>query len=109
MPQQLGTELFSQRLWALGTDCEPSGIGSLRFVTLLSIGRVSVSVSYSAAGLLIWEDAMFACAMYPAERPEFLETADVEFRQFVRRVQHHPSIAVWAGNNENEVALATNW
>lgn len=52
---------------------------------------------------------MFACAMYPAERPEFLETADVEFRQFVRRVQHHPSIAVWAGNNENEVALATNW
>ena len=52
---------------------------------------------------------MFACALYPAERPAFLVSADIEFRQFVRRVQHHPSIAVWAGNNENEAVLSQNW
>ena len=27
----------------------------------------------------------------------------------VRRLQHHPSIALWAGNNENEIALNGNW
>lgn len=27
----------------------------------------------------------------------------------VRRLQTHPSIALWAGNNENEAALRGNW
>ena len=27
----------------------------------------------------------------------------------VRRLQHHTSIALWAGNNENEIALIGNW
>lgn len=25
------------------------------------------------------------------------------------RLKHHPSIVLWAGNNENEAALAKNW
>lgn len=33
--------------------------------------------------------------------------AEIEYN--VLRLQHHPSIAVWAGNNENEVALRGNW
>lgn len=32
-----------------------------------------------------------------------------EVRNQVRRLQHHPSIAVWSGNNENEAALRQNW
>lgn len=32
-----------------------------------------------------------------------------EIEQNVKRLQHHASIAVWAGNNENEVALRGNW
>ena len=27
----------------------------------------------------------------------------------VRRLQHHASMALWAGNNENEAALRGNW
>ena len=33
----------------------------------------------------------------------------LETRQQVRRIQHHPSIAIFATNNENEVALRQNW
>ncbi|XP_064073932.1 beta-mannosidase [Vanessa tameamea] len=59
-------------------------------------------------GILIWQDFMFACAMYPVD-PEFLDNVRAEIQHNVLRLQHHPSIAVWAGNNENEVALRGNW
>lgn len=59
-------------------------------------------------GLLIWQDMMFACAMYPVA-PAFLASVELEIVQNVRRLQHHPSILVWAGNNENEAALIQNW
>ncbi|CAG4954197.1 unnamed protein product [Parnassius apollo] len=59
-------------------------------------------------GILIWQDFLFACAMYPAD-PEFLDNVTDEIEQTVIRLQHHPSIALWSGNNENEVALRGNW
>lgn len=59
-------------------------------------------------GILIWQDFLFACAMYPVDT-EFLESVKTEVEQNVLRLQHHPSIAVWAGNNENEGALRGNW
>jgi beta-mannosidase len=59
-------------------------------------------------GLLIWQDLMFACSMYPAD-DRFLATVEQEVTQQVLRLQHHPSVALWAGNNENEAALATDW
>lgn len=59
-------------------------------------------------GLLIWQDFMFACSMYPASN-EFLQSVTTEVKQQVRRLQYHPSIVVWAGNNENEAALRGNW
>ena len=59
-------------------------------------------------GILIWQDFMFACSMYPADS-HFLQLVSTEILQQVRRLQHHPSIAIWAGNNENELALRDNW
>lgn len=59
-------------------------------------------------GILIWQDMMFACAMYPVNKT-FLESVEEEIAQNVRRVQRHPSILVWAGNNENEAALVQDW
>ena len=52
-------------------------------------------------GLLIWQDFMFACASYP-EHKNFLTNVSNEVTQNVKRLQHHPSIALWCGNNENE-------
>jgi len=53
-------------------------------------------------GLCIWHDFMFACAGYPAFDPEFLANVRAEAEDQVRRVGHHPSIALWCGNNEIE-------
>ncbi|XP_063918755.1 beta-mannosidase-like isoform X1 [Zophobas morio] len=59
-------------------------------------------------GILVWQDFMFACAMYPTY-PEFLNNVRVEIRHQIKRLHSHPSIALWAGNNENEIALMTDW
>lgn len=59
-------------------------------------------------GIMVWQDMMFACAMYPVGEA-FLRSVDREARQQYRRLHHHPSVALWAGNNENEAALRGNW
>ncbi len=51
-------------------------------------------------GILIWQDFMFACAMYPGDKT-FLETVKAEAVDNVKRLRQHPSIALWCGNNEN--------
>ena len=50
-------------------------------------------------GLLIWHDFMFACGMYPASE-EFLGQVREEITHQVKRLQSHPSIALWCGDNE---------
>ena len=59
-------------------------------------------------GLLIWQDFMFACAMYPTN-PEFLELVGNETVYQLKRLYNHPSIIIWSANNENEIALRDNW
>lgn len=51
-------------------------------------------------GLLVWQDFMFACGMYPAH-PEFLASVEAEAIAQVQRLRHHPSIVLWCGNNED--------
>jgi beta-mannosidase len=55
-------------------------------------------------GLLVWQDFMFACALYPVTEP-FLESVRKEVRHQIRHLMHHPSIALWCGNNENEACF----
>ncbi|MEJ5352551.1 MAG: sugar-binding domain-containing protein [Melioribacteraceae bacterium] len=52
-------------------------------------------------GLLVWQDFMFACGSYP-EHKEFIQNIKEEINYNVNRLQYHPSIAIWCGNNENE-------
>jgi beta-mannosidase len=50
-------------------------------------------------GLLVWQDFMFSCAMYPGDS-SFLENVRLEAAEHVKRLRSHPSLALWCGNNE---------
>jgi beta-mannosidase len=50
-------------------------------------------------GLLVWQDFMFSCNLYPST-DEFLTEVKVEIDYQVRRLGHHACIALWCGDNE---------
>lgn len=52
-------------------------------------------------GIIVWQDFMFACAQYILT-DEFVKTIKAEISDNIRRLRHHPSIALWCGNNEME-------
>ena len=58
-------------------------------------------------GLIVWQDFMFACAVYPLT-PEFEANVTAEIRDNVRRIRHHACLGLWCGNNEMEMFLANN-
>lgn len=50
-------------------------------------------------GLMIWQDFMFSCNLYPADEA-FLANVEAEVRENVRRMHHHACMALWCGDNE---------
>ena len=52
-------------------------------------------------GVLMWSEFQFGDALYPVD-PEFLDNVREEAIYNVRRINHHPSLALWAGGNELE-------
>lgn len=53
-------------------------------------------------GILVWQDFIFSCSVYPLTDPEFLENVRIEAVQNIRRLRHRASLALWCGNNEME-------
>ncbi len=53
-------------------------------------------------GILVWQDFMFACGMYPSWDAEFRAEIDREAEDNIRRLRHHACLALWCGNNELE-------
>ncbi len=58
-------------------------------------------------GLLVWQDLMFACAMYPGDST-FLTSVEGELNYQIPRITSHPSVVLINGNNEVDVAWK-NW
>lgn len=57
-------------------------------------------------GLLVWQDFMFACTLYPGD-DAFVASVRREAQDHVRRIRHHACIALWCGNNE--IAMLDKW
>ena len=55
-------------------------------------------------GIMVWQDFMFACSMYPADE-SFLESVEREARYQVNRLKSYASVILWCGNNE----VASAW
>ncbi len=53
-------------------------------------------------GILVWQDFIFSCSIYPLDSQEFLENVHVEVTENVRRLRHRACLALWCGNNEME-------
>ncbi len=58
-------------------------------------------------GLLVWQDFMFACSLYPGDEA-FLKSIALEAEDNVKRLRNHTSIALWCGNNE-VMSAWQNW
>ena len=58
-------------------------------------------------GILIWQDFMFACGVYPGDKA-YLDNVRAEAVDNVRRLRHHACLALWCGNNEMEWGW-TDW
>lgn len=54
-------------------------------------------------GICVWQDFMSACVHVPLDDQAFIDNYAIEAAQQVQRLQHHPSIALWCGNNEFEM------
>lgn len=54
-------------------------------------------------GILVWQDFMFAGSLYPDDSA-FLNNVKQEAIDNIKRLRNHPSLALWCGNNEIQVA-----
>ena len=50
-------------------------------------------------GIMVWQDFMFANAMFPSSK-HFISSVRDEVIQNLVRLRDHPSIVLWCGNNE---------
>lgn len=59
--------------------------------------------AYSACdelGILVWQDFMFGCGLYPSY-DKLNALVKIEAEHVVERLRHHPSVVIFAGNNED--------
>ncbi|KAF7294523.1 hypothetical protein MKEN_01445000 [Mycena kentingensis (nom. inval.)] len=77
--------------------------GNQNMVRLWGGGVYEPDVFYDICdelGILVWQDFQFACGVYPAH-DSFVASVRKEAEDNVKRLRHHPSIALFCGNNED--------
>ena len=132
-PDEFGTgfelRVNGEAVWVRGAnwipaDCFPSRLtpddyvrgisdvvdGGMNMVRVWGGGLFEGDHLYDACnreGVLVWQDFLFACAMY-SEEPELWDEVEAEARENVARLAPHPSLVIWNGSNEN-IEAYHNW
>jgi beta-mannosidase len=78
--------------------------GNQNMLRVWASGAYSPDFMYDLAdekGILLWSEFEFGDALYPVNKA-FLANVAAEADYQVRRCNHHPSLALWAGGNELE-------
>lgn len=56
-------------------------------------------------GIMVLQDFMYACAIYP-QSLEFQQVVEKEAITVLKHLRNHPSIVIWCGDNENDMAYS---
>ncbi len=119
-----GVPVFAKGANYIPQDCFPSRVDSMKYVRLISNavkmnmnmlrvwggGIYENDLFYDLCdrnGILVWQDFMFACSMYPGD-DKFLENVKEEVTENICRLRTHACIALWCGNNESDEGWK-NW
>ena len=100
MPAKQSSEVYQRLL-------EDAVEANMNMIRLWGGGQFERDIFYNLCdelGLLVWHDMMFSCSLYPAH-PRFLAEVEAEVEHQIKRLAHHPCIALWCGNNEDLGAL----
>jgi beta-mannosidase len=55
-------------------------------------------------GIMVWQDFALACAFYP-QADDFQSQMEKEAGAIIRKLRNHPSLVLWAGDNEIDMFL----
>ena len=90
---------------ALG-QVRAAGMNMLRVAGITVYEEDAFYDACDRAGVLVWQEFMFANMDYPASEAQFAASVDTEVRQQLARIARHPCIAVLCGNSEAEQQAA---
>ena len=125
--ESFATEVNGQQVFAMGADYIPQDniFGRIRKERTRKLLESCVMANFNTIrvwgggyypedyfldlcdelGLMVWQDFMFACAVYELT-DAFEENIRAEFADNIRRMRHHACLALWCGNNEMEMFVA---
>ncbi|HTH79230.1 MAG TPA: glycoside hydrolase family 2 protein, partial [Ramlibacter sp.] len=97
-----GSEMYTH---ALSQVCD-AGMNMLRVAGTTVYEEDAFYDACDRAGVLVWQDFMFANMDYPLHDEAFARSVETEVRQQLQRLHAHPCMAVLCGNSEAEQQAA---
>ena len=98
----------TERLERLVAEAAEAGLNMLR---IWGGGIYEDDAFYEACdrhGIMVWHDFMFGVTP-PDYRKDFRDLVRDEAEAVIRRLRHHPSIALWCANNEQTWGFSEWW